>query len=131
MKNNNLSGNRIINILDKYRIYLILVLIFIVMSLAYPRFLTLFNMGTILKGASMNALLACGLTVVIICGHIDLSIGSILTFSGGLIIGLQSQLGWTGSILITLVAGIAIGLLNGFLVVKLKINSLNLFRNHC
>ncbi len=58
-----------------------------------------------------------------ICGQLDLSIGSVITFSGVLALGLEPALGFAGAIAVAVVGGIIVGLFNGLLVAKAKINS--------
>ena len=76
------------------RIVLLLALVFAVMSVIAPHFLTLHNQTTIMNGMSLNVLPVIGLTLVMVCRHIDLSIGTSLTLGGMLTIGLQPALGW-------------------------------------
>ena len=75
------------------------------MSLFAPRFFNIFNLTSILKAISMNACVAIGFTVVMICGQLDLSIGTVITFAGVLALGFQPSLGFTGSIVVAVVAG--------------------------
>ncbi|MCP4374607.1 MAG: ABC transporter permease, partial [bacterium] len=113
----------IVTLLDDNRALLMLVGLFVILSVFAPNFLTTHNMTTILKGASLNAIVAIGFTVIFIMGQLDLSIGSVVMLCGMLTIGLQPQLGWAGSFTVAILAGAAIGLVNGLLVVKAKINS--------
>jgi len=108
---------------DKYRIYIIFFVVFVFMSLAAPKFFNVFNFTTILNAVAMNATVAIGFTVVMICGQLDLSIGTVITFAGVLTMGLQPFLGFTGAIAAAVVGGALIGLFNGVLVTKAKINS--------
>jgi ribose/xylose/arabinose/galactoside ABC-type transport system permease subunit len=108
---------------DRYRIYLLFGAVFLVMSLAAPRFLNAFNLTTIMKTAAMNGCVAIGFTMVMICGQLDLSIGTVVTLSGVIAIGLKPHLGYAGSVPLALAAGAALGLANGLLVTKAKINS--------
>jgi len=108
---------------DKYRIYILFVAVFTFMSLFAPRFFNLFNITSILKAISMNACVAIGFTVVMICGQLDLSIGTVITFAGVLALGLQPSLGYAGAVAVAVVAGALVGALNGILVAKAKINS--------
>ncbi len=108
---------------DKYRIFILFVAVFGVMSLAAPKFFNVFNFTTILNAVTMNATVAIGFTVVMICGQLDLSIGTVITFAGVLTMGLQPALGFAGSIAVALVGGALVGLFNGLLVTKAKINS--------
>jgi ribose/xylose/arabinose/galactoside ABC-type transport system permease subunit len=93
------------------------------MSLAAPKFFNVFNFTTILNAVTMNATVAIGFTVVMICGQLDLSIGTVITFAGVIVMGLQPSLGFVGSIAVAVVGGALVGLFNGLLVTKAKINS--------
>ncbi|AHI00897.1 ABC transporter permease [Kutzneria albida] len=95
--------------------------------------LTLFNLQTTLIETSVLLVLAVGMTFVIITSGIDLSVGSVLVFSGitsALVMNAMSPggdstgAGWgviTVGLLVALVSGAAWGLLNGILVAKAKI----------
>jgi ribose/xylose/arabinose/galactoside ABC-type transport system permease subunit len=115
--------NSLLALGDRYRIYVLFALVFAVMSLFAPKFFSVSNFTTILNAIALNAIAAIGFTVVMICGQLDLSIGSVITFSGILALGLQPALGFAGSIAVAVAAGALIGLFNGLLVAKAKINS--------
>ncbi len=85
-----------------------------------PAFLTVENLMNVLRQVSTNANLAFGMTLVIIIGGIDLSVGSILAFSGTLAAGLITLSGLPVplSIGIGLLAGTLIGFLNGLVVTR-------------
>jgi ribose transport system permease protein len=93
--------------------------IVIVLSFISEDFLTVTNIFNVLRQISINALLAFGMTFVILTGGIDLSVGSILALSGALSAGMIA--GGTDPILAVL-AGLAAGTLmgagNGLLVAK-------------
>jgi len=120
---NNFRKINLMYALNRYRIYLIFIILFTIMSILMPSFFSLGNMTAILKGMSMNIMAAIGFTIVLICGEIDLSIGSIITLGAMFVIGFQPQYGWIVSFIIALLAGAIVGLLNGFLIAKVKINS--------
>jgi ribose/xylose/arabinose/galactoside ABC-type transport system permease subunit/ABC-type sugar transport system substrate-binding protein len=109
--------------LDNNRALLMLVLLFAGLSAFAPDFLSIYNVTTILKGASLNATVAIGFTVIFILGQLDLSIGAVVMLCGMLTIGLQPQLGWVASITLAVLAGALVGLVNGLLVVRARINS--------
>jgi len=115
--------NSLLALGDRYRIYIIFALVFTVMSLFAPKFLKLFNFTSILNAIALNATAAIGFTVVMICGQLDLSIGTVITFAGVLTMGLQPALGFAGSIAVAVLAGALVGLFNGLLVARAKINS--------
>jgi len=108
---------------DKYRIFVLFALVFIFMSLFAPRFFNVFNLTAIMKTVAMNACVAIGFTIVMICGQLDLSIGTVITFAGVLALSLKQYLGYGGSVPVAIAAGILVGLVNGLLVAKAKINS--------
>lgn len=93
--------------------------IVIVLSFISEDFLTVTNIFNVLRQISINALLAFGMTFVILTGGIDLSVGSILALSGALSAGMIA--GGTDPIL-AVIAGLAAGTLmgaaNGLLVAK-------------
>ncbi|MGI6127508.1 MAG: ABC transporter permease subunit [Planifilum sp.] len=93
--------------------------IVIILSVISEDFLSVTNIFNVLRQVSINALLAFGMTFVILTGGIDLSVGSILALSGALSAGMVA--GGTDPIL-ALLAGVAAGTLmgvaNGLLVAK-------------
>jgi len=100
-----------------------LIALFVVFSLASPNFLTLDNVIGILLATAVNGVLALGATFVIIAAGIDLSVGTVMTFSavmtGVFVIfwGLPIPLGIVGGIL----AGGVCGLVNGLVISKMKV----------
>ena len=114
----NLTG-----LLNEHRALVMVVVLFAYLAVFAPNFLSVHNVTTILKGASLNAIVAIGFTLVLILGQLDLSIGAVVMLSGMLAIGLQPQLGWAGSMSAAVLAGGSVGLVNGWLVVKARINS--------
>lgn len=110
------------NYLQKLGPFIGLLLIVIILSLLSPNFLTLSNMLNILRQVSINALIAFGMTFVILTGGIDLSVGSILALAAALSAGmLVSGVDPILVILIGLLAGAAMGAFNGILITKGKI----------
>ncbi|WP_417240985.1 ABC transporter permease [Celeribacter halophilus] len=105
-------------------IFLSLVVLCIVFSLANPRFMSIANMMNILQQVAVVAIAAFGMTWVILLGEIDLSIGSIIAVAG--MVGAQIiGLGWGffPALGLTLLAGAMMGLLNGVLIAKLLLPS--------
>ncbi len=106
----------------KTPIILLGVLLFIGFSLASNHFLTVFNLSNVLFQSALVGFLAIGLTPLILSGNIDLSVGSIVGLSACLAVGLQS-FGLTVALTGAIFAGVLLGLLNGFVVERLGINS--------
>jgi ribose transport system permease protein len=99
-----------------------LLIIILLLAILSPAFLTLLNILNVLRQASINGFQAFGLTLVIISGGIDLSVGSIVAFSG-MVSALLILAGVTPilAVLAGLVSGTAIGVLNGLLISKGKL----------
>lgn len=115
------------DILERHKSqFTLLVAIFVIMGIVgilNPSFLSIFNIINIANQTSINLVLALGMTFVLITGGIDLSIGSVMALLGVLGVGLIQ---WSGvpvplGILITVVAGIVIGFINGASIVYLNI----------
>ncbi|MGI1804440.1 ribose ABC transporter permease [Exiguobacterium sp. TDN 0502] len=86
--------------------------IVLVVSIMEPDFLTLNNLFNILRQVSINALIAFGMTFVILTGGIDLSVGSILALSSAFVAGLMTD---GTSALIAVLAGMIVGAVMGAL----------------
>lgn len=102
----------------------LLLLIFII-GIANPRFLQERNISDILQGNAYIAVAALGMTMVIVTGNIDISVGSLIgllaVISGRLVVaGVPSPLAW----LAPLFVGAGIGAFIGFLVAYLRIPSI-------
>ncbi len=95
----------------------ILIILAIGFHLLTGRFLSVSNLSIIMQQASINTVLAAGMTFVILTGGIDLSVGSILAMSAmfALVTSLLPDLGMLG-IPAALVAGLVCGLFNGILI---------------
>jgi ribose/xylose/arabinose/galactoside ABC-type transport system permease subunit len=82
-----------------------------------PFFLTVSNLVNVVEQTSINAIVAVGMTFVILSGGIDLSVGSIVALSG-VVLGtaLQGGVALPAAMLLTLAAGFACGAANGALI---------------
>ena len=98
----------------------ILVAICVIFSLVTPNFLSVGNLINVIRQASINIVLATGMTFVILTGGIDLSVGSILGVTAvvRVLVSLVPGLGWF-AVPAALIAGVFLGLLNGSLVAYL------------
>ncbi len=106
----------------KYMMAMLLVLIIIAMSILRPEFLSGENLLNILRQISVNAILAFGMTFVIITGGIDLSVGSLLAVSGVFAAGLiKNGAGILPACAIGILAAGLLGFLNGLTISKLKV----------
>jgi len=72
----------IVSVMRRYPMEIILVLIFIGLALSAPGFFTVNNQLNVLRNVTMQGIIAFGMTMVIISGEIDLSVGSGVAFAG-------------------------------------------------
>lgn len=94
-----------------------LVILMAVITIINSNFLTANNLLNLLLQVTSNALIAFGMTFVILTGGIDLSVGSILALSSALTAGLLgSGMPVTLAILISLILGCILGMINGLLI---------------
>lgn len=114
--------------LQALQIIIVLAVVIVIFSVLKPsNFLTVFNLRGIVINTSILAVLGVGMTFVIITGGIDLSVGSILVFSGVVadkaMSGMGGQ-GWGASLvglIIALACGLGWGVVNGVLIARAKV----------
>ena len=123
MLKKNINKASMLTFADRNRIYILFIIVFLFMTLFAPRFFNVFNLTTIMRTMAMNATVAIGFTVILIIGQIDFTIGTVITLSGIIGLGLKEYIGFGGSVPVAIFAGGIIGLINGLLVAKAKINS--------
>jgi ribose/xylose/arabinose/galactoside ABC-type transport system permease subunit len=110
-------------LLLKYKMLLILLAMIIGMTLASNVFLSSRNIVNIMRQISINAIIATGMTFVIITGGIDLSVGSILAVSAVVSAYMVKHLGVPIPLvmIISIVAGGLCGLCNGLIISRLNV----------
>lgn len=133
MKQLNIQQTNIKDSLIKFQSIIALVLLCIVLTILSDRFLTPENGWNIMRQISINVCISVGMTLVILTKGIDLSVGSILAFSGAVAAGLLNNgiqipsmdlyIGFTvlGAILSGLAVGSGLGFFNGWMITKFKV----------
>lgn len=117
-------NNNFKEILDKYKSLIGLIVLCVVITIVSPAFMTLSNITNIFTQVSTNAIIAIGMTFVILTGGIDLSVGSTVAISGALAASiLKSTNNIPLAILVAAITGIVIGLINGILISKGKLQA--------
>ena len=115
-----------LSIVLQYKVFIILIVICAAATIGSPHFLTTSNMFNVMRQISMQGMLAVGFTMVLASGHIDLSVGSAVGLIG-VCTAMISKLGnglpmpYITLVLISLVFGIIIGLINGFVIATLNV----------
>jgi ribose transport system permease protein len=106
-------------VLRRFSVVIIFLAICLVFALGSPDFLTRSNLLNVALQTSIIAIVAVGMTFTILTAGIDLSVGSVMALSGALTAGLavQQGLGTYAGIALALLAGVAVGTVNGLLIV--------------
>ena len=98
-----------------------LVFMLVIATLINPLFMTAGNISNVLRQMSTNSMIALGMAVVIISGSIDLSVGSMYCLCATVALYF-SQYSLLLGIVMTLLISVAIGAVNGLLIVKMRIH---------
>ncbi len=113
-----------LNILVRNNIVVLALLVLVLtMSIISNSFLTISNLINILTQISIYGIVACAMTFAVICGEFDLSVGSLLAVITIIFIDSAKNYGFAAAILLSLAIGVLVGLINGFLVAKVKISA--------
>ncbi|OFI01505.1 ribose transport system permease protein RbsC [Clostridium acetireducens DSM 10703] len=112
------------SLLLKYKTFIGLIVLCIVISIITPKFLTITNIINVLTQVSVNAIIAVGMCFVILTGGIDLSVGSTLAVSGAI----AASMVYKGAnvftaMVVALIIGALIGLFNGIIISKGRIQA--------
>lgn len=116
-----------LTIAGKYGTIIGLVAMIVILSIAAPgTFLSTSNFVNVLTQNSLIAIVACGLTLPLVVGEFDLSVGYQASFAGVLCVGLMTNQGLPIPLAIALGVGVGVaaGLVNGLLVTQLDVNAL-------
>ncbi|KJD34333.1 ribose ABC transporter permease [Tamlana nanhaiensis] len=119
--------------LVKFQSIIVLLILSMVLTILSDKFFTLENGWNIARQISINVCISVGMTLVILTKGIDLSVGSLLAFSGAIAAGLlkfglefpvsNTFIGFTvfGAIIAALMVGGVFGVFNGLMITKFKV----------
>jgi ribose transport system permease protein len=99
-----------------------LVALFIILSIASPNFLTSTNLSSVVRQTAVINIMALGMTVIIIAGGIDLSVGSILALAGLLGAMTMEKYGIGWGMAAGMLVGMLCGFANGLMITSLRIS---------
>jgi rhamnose transport system permease protein len=112
----------------EWGVAILLALTIAIVAIINPNFLTLANLRDILSANAAYAIIACGVTFVIVTGEIDISVGSLAGLLAAVLGVLTSPdyAGWHAgpAILATLALGLLVGVINGFLIAYARVPSI-------
>ncbi|WNS79246.1 ABC transporter permease [Domibacillus sp. DTU_2020_1001157_1_SI_ALB_TIR_016] len=115
-------GHVLHSLWNRLGMVMILILLCVVLTFTAPNFLDANNMLNVLKQTSIIAVLAAGMTIVILTGGIDLSVGSTVALSG--VVSVMASAAGINPLLAMLsgvAVGYGVGFINGFLTAKAKL----------
>jgi ribose transport system permease protein len=99
-----------------------LIALSIITALLTSRFLTPLNLSNILVQSSIMAVIAIGMTFVVVGGGFDLSVGSTVALAGCVSAMVMVKLGLVAGVLAGIAAGTVVGIVNGWVIAKLGVN---------
>ena len=114
------------NLAERFGVLFILVILVVVFSIVSPVFLTAANLQAIFASQSVVLVIALALIVPLIAGNFDLSVGAVAILSSIVMAGAQQNNNAPLLIagLVGVLSGTVVGIVNGFLVTKLRLNAL-------
>ena len=112
--------NNLYRILNKQKALAAIAVILVVMVFSGTEFFSAYNLLDMLNSSTILIILGLGVTLTVIAGGCDLSIGGILVVSGILSIQLQNFMPMPLALLLAVLSGTFVGFVNGFLVVQQK-----------
>ena len=119
-----ITREHLAGLLARHGILVAFVVFMIAFTLANPRFVGADNIMGVVRSSAILGLMALGVTFVVISGNLDLSVGSMMSFSTIVVLDLHDTLGPALAIPAMFAMTLALGAFIGFLVGYLRLNSL-------
>jgi ribose/xylose/arabinose/galactoside ABC-type transport system permease subunit len=119
-----LAKKGLAGLLARQGILVAFVVFMIVFAIANPRFIAIDNISGVIRSSAILGVMALGVTFVVIGGNLDLSVGSMMSFSTIVMLDLHDKIGPVLAIPVMFGLTLALGAFIGFLVGYLKLNSL-------
>ncbi|MHC1781770.1 MAG: ABC transporter permease [Anaerolineaceae bacterium] len=104
-------------------IAMVVIVMMAFLSLSTPYFLTTGNLAILARQIALSAIIAMGMTLVILMGGIDLSVGSVVSITSvmvGVVMVTMNMPIWI-AVMASVLVGVIIGIINGMLIVKTKV----------
>jgi len=116
------AGSRVWSLFLQFGMVWALILVMIVGSFVYPRLLDPINIRNFLSQSAPVGIVAVGMTFVMIGGGFDLSVGAIFALGAVVFASLADPTGLWAAAAVVLLTSAVCGVINGFIVTKLKVN---------
>lgn len=115
-------AQRAAELFRQYGIAAVFIALFILLALTLPQFRTIPNLTNVLQQNAVIGIIACAMTFAIISGGFDLSVGAGAALASVVGARIMIEAGIPAGILGALIAGLALGLLNGWLIAYAGVN---------
>jgi ribose transport system permease protein len=124
----NQNGLDFVDLLKGRAIFLLMatIVISIFGSISFEQFGNVDNFKSILLNVSTTAIVAVGMMILLISGVFDLSVGAVFGLAGAIAANLMfyHDVHWIPSVLVAIIVSLLIGLVNGMLIAKIRVNPL-------
>jgi ribose transport system permease protein/putative xylitol transport system permease protein len=120
----NIARQRILTVIGKQGILIAFMLFMVIFALANSNFLSLDNLQSVIRSSAILGVMALGVTFVVISGNLDLTVGSMMSFSTIVVLDLHDKLGPNLAIPTMYLMTLGLGGFIGYLVGYLRLNSL-------
>jgi ribose/xylose/arabinose/galactoside ABC-type transport system permease subunit len=117
-------GVRMLRQAGRFTILWLLIILAVVLSLTSPHFLSSGNIESILRQASFVGIAGAGMTILMVAGDFDLSIGSMLAVCSIAAASAVPLLGLPGGLLAGVATGVVLAIVNGLIVTRLRVPTL-------
>ncbi len=104
-------------------ILLVLILALVTTYLGSANYLSMRNISNVLYQASLPALMAVSMTVILVSGNFDLSVASVAALSAAVLLGTADSVGFLPAMGLAMLAAVLVGLINGTIVEFVGINA--------
>lgn len=118
MMMNMMKQNRTTRILAENLVFISIILLVAVTAMIEPKFLTASNLANVLRQFGPLSMVSLGMTFIILCGFIDLSLGAIISLVAVVTVMLIDKIGQYPALLVGLALGTALGYFNGAVLVR-------------
>ncbi|WP_029042500.1 ABC transporter permease [Cucumibacter marinus] len=119
-----LTGGDLKGLVARNGIFIAFIAAMIAFGIGSDKFLSFDNLESVVRSSAMIGVMALGVTVVVISGNLDLSVGSMLSFGTVMVVDLHDKIGPGPAILVMMACVLALGAFNGFLIGFVRLNSL-------
>lgn len=119
-----ITRQQIVTVLARQGILIAFALCMIAFTIANPKFLSVDNLFSVVRSSAILGVMALGVTFVVISGNLDLSVGSLMSFSTIVVLDLHDKIGPALAIPAMFAMTLALGAFIGLLVGYLRLNSL-------